>query len=84
MCPRCRTSVSVYIPDCPNCRYFIWGDDDDEGEPFAQGGVPNGEIFDDDDKANDALEEAIDYDDADWADNFYDDWDDWDEDEDDF
>lgn len=61
VCPQCRMSVGVYVPDCPNCGYFIWGDDDSEDEFYGFSNSGGGEIYDDDDKLTDKIERYYDY-----------------------
>jgi hypothetical protein len=75
MCPRCRREVSVYVPDCPSCGYFIWGDDIDEESLVS--GVSGGDSFFGDDDMDDYWDDYNDYDDADWAEEDND----WDEDD---
>jgi len=71
ICPRCQTVVDEYTPDCPNCKYFIWGDDDEDGFAVQESeiapvhGVRNihGKIDDED-----AYEDYCDYNDSDFVD----------------
>ncbi|MCL2071898.1 MAG: hypothetical protein FWH07_06675 [Oscillospiraceae bacterium] len=74
-CPRCQTRVSVYVPDCPNCGYFIWGDDG-EYDSLGLGQGLGGRVF----ESEEDYEDYLDYDDGDFDDELDDD-DDFDDDD---